>query len=102
MLVLNENLPKGEYPEKVDLVVEVVSSDKRSHVRDYREKRLDYANAGISEYWIVDPKKVQITVLKLVRNRYVEHGIFKKGASATSALLDGFSVDVSAVFKTDR
>jgi hypothetical protein len=32
---------------------------------------------------------------------YVEHGVFARGAQATSALLPGFAVDVIAVFDAD-
>ena len=95
--ILKEHLPKGEYPEHADLVFEIVSPDKKSQQRDYKMKRLDYAKAGIAEYWIVDPKKEQITILKLARGRYVEHGVFKTGSVASSALLKGFAVDVAKV-----
>ena len=36
-----------------DIAVEVVSRDSRD--RDYGEKRRLYQDAGVSEYWIVDP-----------------------------------------------
>ena len=39
--------------EGADLVMEVVSGDDRR--RDLETKRLEYARAGIPEYWIVDP-----------------------------------------------
>ncbi|MFO0956477.1 MAG: Uma2 family endonuclease [Isosphaeraceae bacterium] len=39
--------------EGADLVMEVVSEDRR---RDLVEKRADYAEAGIPEYWIIDPE----------------------------------------------
>jgi len=98
VFVLKEHLPEGDYPDRVDLAVEVVSEDRQSHIRDYIDKRSDYEAAGIPEYWIVDPQKHQITVLRLEGGQYVEHGVFKKGAKATSVLLQGFSVDVDAVF----
>ena len=79
-----------------DLVVEVVSPDDPQ--RDLVEKRADYAEGGIPEYWIVDPRDETITVLALRGNAYVEHGVFSRGAAATSTLLEGFSADVSAVF----
>jgi Uma2 family endonuclease len=87
---------REEYWLGADLVMEVVSPGGRE--RDLVEKRYQYAKAGISEYWIVDPRKKQITVLKLQGERYVEHGIFKSGSVASSALLKGLSVDVAAVF----
>jgi len=98
LFVLKEHIPAGDYPEKVDLVIEVVSPGKENHERDYKKKRADYSAAGIPEYWIVDPQQEEITVLKLQGRKYVEHGIFKQGARATSNLLKGFNVDVSAVF----
>ena len=36
-----------------DIAVEIVSRDSRQ--RDYGEKKQLYAEAGVSEYWIVDP-----------------------------------------------
>ena len=79
-----------------DLVVEVVSPDDPD--RDLVEKRADYAEGGIPEYWIADPRDETITVLALDGEAYVEHGVFGRGAAATSPLLEGFAADVSAVF----
>ena len=58
------------------LVVEVVSSsdtDVRSRDRDYVDKRQEYAQRGISEYWIIDPIKAIILVLTLTGQTYQEH-----------------------------
>jgi Uma2 family endonuclease len=60
-------------------------------------KRGDYAEAGIPEYWIVYPDAGTITVLRLVGGAYREHGVFQRGDTATSVLLDGFAVDVQEV-----
>ena len=79
-----------------DLVAEVVSPDDPP--RDLVVKRGDYAEAGVSEYWIVDPRVETVTVLKLAGSDYVEHGVFARGDMAASALLDGVSVDVTALF----
>jgi Uma2 family endonuclease len=79
-----------------DLVVEIVSPDKPE--RDLVEKRHDYAEAQIPEYWIVDPQDETITVLRLESGAYVEHGVFKRGTQAISALLAGLTVEVDAVF----
>lgn len=83
-----------EYWDGADLVMEVVS--KKDRGRDLVRKRREYAAAGISEYWIADPQRGQIAILRLANDRYVVHGEFKRGARATSALLNGFTVDVSA------
>jgi Uma2 family endonuclease len=82
-----------------DLVVEIVSPDKPA--RDLVQKRSDYAETGISEYWIVNPESETITVLRLEGGTYTEHGMFGRGTSATSALLEGFGADVAAVFDAD-
>ena len=79
-----------------DLVVEVVSPDDPD--RDLVEKRVDYAEGGIPEYWIADPRDETITVLTLEGEAYVEHGAFGRGEAAASPRLEGFAADVSAVF----
>ena len=79
-----------------DVVAEVVSADDPA--RDLVAKRADYAEAGIPEYWIVDPRVETVTVLTLAGGAYVEHGVFHRGDTAASVLLDGFAVDVTALF----
>jgi Uma2 family endonuclease len=84
-----------DYWDAADLVMEVVSTDKMDRRRDLQTKRREYARAGIPEYWMVDPKEGQITVLRLPGQRYVVYGEFPKGEQATSHLLQGFGVDVT-------
>ena len=45
------------------LVVEVVSPENRARKRDYEANREEYLAIGLAEYWIVDPKLLQVTVL---------------------------------------
>ena len=84
------------YWEGADLVLEVVSPDDPQ--RDTVTKRREYAQAGIPEYWIVDPADVSISVLTLRGTEYTLHGEFVAGETATSVLLDRFEVEVAAVF----
>lgn len=79
-----------------DIVVEIVSPDRPE--RDTEEKPRDYAEAGIPEYWIVNPLTETITVLTLEGNIYAEHGVFQRGDRAISKLLYGFDVSVDEVF----
>jgi Uma2 family endonuclease len=65
--------------------------------RDTKLKRADYAEAGIPEYWIVNPADETITVLTLDGAAYAEHGAFRRGMSAAFALLAGFVVWVDEV-----
>lgn len=87
---------QDEYFLGADLVMEVVSPDNPE--RDTVVKRSDYAEAGIPEYWIVNPLDESVTVLRLEGAEYREHRVFKRGEEATSPLLSGFSVEVDAVF----
>jgi Uma2 family endonuclease len=66
------------------LVVEVVSPNQDK--RDYRYKRSEYAARGISEYWIADPMKQQVTVLEWVEGFYEEQ-IYTAEAPIISPLL---------------
>ena len=79
-----------------DLVAEIVSPDDPA--RDLVVKRADYAEASVPEYWIVDPDSETVTVLTLSGNAYVAHGVFARGDTATSPLLDEAAVDVTALF----
>lgn len=88
----------GEYPDGVDLALEVVSDGPEARTRDLETKRREYATARIPEYWIVDPELQQVTVLTLSGEEYEVHGVFGAGAIATSVLLTGFRVSVSEVF----
>lgn len=57
------------------LVVEVVSSSdtsKASRDRDYVRKRSEYAQRGISEYWVIDPIAAVVLVLTLTEGDYQE------------------------------
>jgi Uma2 family endonuclease len=81
-----------------DLVMEVVSGGAKDRKRDLKDKRQEYARAGIPEYWIVDPRDETITVLRLEGKKYAVHGEYPQGATASSHLLPGFSVDVTTAF----
>jgi Uma2 family endonuclease len=85
-----------QYVVHPDLVMEVVSSDDPD--RDYEKKRQEYAQAGIPEYWIVDPFQGRILVLVLQDQQYSVYGEFQPGERATSKLLHDFGVEVSDVF----
>jgi Uma2 family endonuclease len=82
-----------------DLVAEIVSPDKPE--RDLVEKRGDYAEAQIPEYWIVNPQSETITVLCLQGSAYTEHGVFGRSAVATSRVLEGFSISVDELFDAE-
>jgi Uma2 family endonuclease len=98
MLAEHDGRRTEAYWVGADLVMEVVSGGREDRKRDLVTKRREYGEAGIVEYWMVDPAQQQITVLQLQGEGYNVHGEFRPGEVATSALLSGFMVEVAAVF----
>ena len=98
LLLLDADDPRrqDQYWRGADLVMEIVSADNPH--RDIRDKRLDYAEARIPEYWIVNPLDETVTVLCLDSDSYAEHGVYRRGERAQSTLLRDLSVDVADVF----
>jgi Uma2 family endonuclease len=80
------------------LAVEIVSPDSVS--RDYIQKRAIYEEAGVREYWIIDPDAKRATFLRL------REGHFKTVTPARhifhSQVLPGFFVDVRWLWRKRR
>jgi len=89
------------YWDGADLVIEVLNDHAIERYRDLITTRQEYARAGILEYWIVDPRAERITVLHLKDDQYVEHGVFARGAVATSVLLPDRQVNVDAALDAE-
>jgi Uma2 family endonuclease len=102
LLLLSATDPRRQdrYWNGADLALEVVSEDKLE--RDLVDKRGDYAEARVPEYWIVNPLTESITVLRLRDAAYEEVGTYRRGESATSVLRPEFSVVVAHVFGAAR
>lgn len=99
LLVLSAHLERihPQFCEQPDLVMEIVSPGNRD--LDLETKRVEYAEAGIKEYWIIDPQIRLVTVLRLQDEAYVVHGEFQANATATSPVLNGFTVDVDEMWR---
>ena len=80
-----------------DLVIEVLSPGTEQV--DRGEKYLEYARAGVGEYWIVDPEGQSIEVYVLRGGAYELQGKYKPGDRARSGLLSGFEVNVEEIFR---
>jgi Uma2 family endonuclease len=78
------------------LVFEVVSpGDDRSenYLRDYQDKRDQYAAIGIPEFWLIDPDRSWVMVGTLIENQYQ----FKTFSADEMIVSPSFpSVDVTA------
>ncbi len=91
--VRNERLSilrKGYVDGPPDLAIEVVSPDSAD--RDYENKRNRYEQAGVQEYWIIDPDERRATFLILHDRRFAEHN--PVGGVFESQVLKGFKLDV--------
>ena len=98
LLLLSATDPRGQnrFWDGADLALEIVSEDKPE--RDLVDKRGDYAEAKVPEYWIVNPQNETITVLQLRGDAYEEAGCYRRGELAHSVLRPEFSIAVGAVF----
>jgi Uma2 family endonuclease len=100
LLAATDSRRHNRFWDGADLALEIVSEDKPE--RDLVNKRSDYAEAQVPEYWIVNPQAETITVLRLSKDAYEEAGVYHRGESATSILRPDFSVAISEVFDSIR
>lgn len=82
-----------------DLVVEVLSPGTRD--ADRGEKFLEYAQAGVQEYWIVDPDDRMIEVYTLKGQSFQLYDKFASGDTLNSHLLTGFEAGLDELFPAD-
>ena len=94
----NRAVDRNGYPTGADLVVEVVSEGKQARKRDLETKRVEYARAGIAEYWIIEPESTSATVLRLCDGEYHVASASDILGSVKSHVLNGFEVDVREMF----
>ena len=79
-----------------DLIVEIVSPGSRR--MDYNIKNGKYAEAGVREYWIVDPEKKRTTVY-----RYEEDAaptILPFSQSITAGIYKDLSINIDELLQT--
>jgi Uma2 family endonuclease len=75
-----------------DIAVEVVSRDSRT--RDYGEKKSLYEDAGVAEYWIIDPLQRRVEFHILRSGRY-ELAALEANRIFRSTVIPGFWIDVN-------
>ena len=81
------------------IVIEVVS--KSSEHRDYVEKREEYLQFGIREYWILDEEKNQMLVLRRSGGTWMEI-VVRPPKLYQTPLLPGLKFSCAKVFKAAR
>ena len=78
-----------------DLVVEALSQDR---AKDLVRNRQWYAEAGIPEYWILDPVNDTLTVLELAGGQYIERATLGRNDILTTPAIPGLSVPLAELF----
>jgi Uma2 family endonuclease len=81
-----------------DLLMEILSPS--NWLYDRREKMQVYQAAGVTEYWIIDPRALTIEVYVLEQTSYMLTGQYGPGEVAPSRLLRGFAVSVADIFSS--
>lgn len=86
-----------EYVEGApDLIIEILSPS--NWLYDRREKMQAYQTAGVTEYWIVDPRAKTVEIYALEAGAYLLLGQYKPGEVAQSQVLPGFGTPVVDIF----
>jgi Uma2 family endonuclease len=83
--------PRSDVPS---IAIEFVSERLRDRVRDYEEKRVDYAAAGVQEYWIIDRFRRIMTVFRKPPTAE-EHIVLKEDEVYRTPLLPGFELPLA-------
>jgi Uma2 family endonuclease len=86
------------------LVVEVVSpgdEDSANYKRDYEDKRDQYANRGIPEYWLIDPDREWVMLGILTAGRY-EFETFRGREVIVSPTFPGLTLTAEQVLTAGR
>jgi Uma2 family endonuclease len=86
---------KGETPT---IVIEFVSVGKQDRKRDYEEKRDEYQEIGVQQYWIIDRFHRTMTVYLFQHGR-VRKRILRANQTYTTSLLPGFELPVARLFE---
>ncbi len=101
LFIRQENLSiiKDQFIEGIpDLTAEIFSPGSKGY--DRRKKFELYAQAGVKEYWMVDPEACTVEIYVLRGEAYALLGSFTADDEAYSEVLDGFSVPVREICGT--
>ena len=99
VIILNERrhiVSRVRVEAPPDIVVEILSSDRS---RDLVRKRQIYAEAGVLEYWLMDPRSDTVTPLELRDGGYVERAVLGVGDTLTTPLLPGLAIPLEVIFQ---
>ncbi len=99
LVLLKPNLEKATDSHVIgapDLVVEVASPG--TAIYDRRAKFDAYIQAGVPEYWIVEPASHSVEVLTIENGTYFSRGIFEGKTALSSKVVPDFPIHVEQFF----
>ena len=103
LVIVREGRPgvlEGQWVEGApDIAIEILSTDRS---RDLVRKRQIYAEAGVLEYWLIDPRNDTVTQLELRDGQYIERAVLGVDDALTTHLLPGLSIPLGDIFHHRR
>ena len=82
-----------------DVVIAILSTDRN---RDLVRKRQIYAEAGVREYWVFDPRNDTVLPLELRDGEYVERATLTAADTLATPLLPGLVIPLADIFHHRR
>jgi len=86
-----------QYADPPDLIIEVLSPSTRAI--DLGDKMDEYAQAGIPEYWVVEPDAQNISIYGLLSGAYRLVGRYRADEPIQSAILPGLALKPARMFE---
>ena len=99
--VSNKNKKILDYKEGVvigvpDLIVEILSPSTMG--KDRFDKKKAYKEAGVLEYWLVDPNNRAVEVYENKKGQFENFSFAAEKGVIKSKILKGFEIDVNDIF----
>jgi len=102
MFVSNENskiIKEKNITGAPDLIIEILSPATGYY--DLTEKKEIYAEFGVKEYWIVDPKKQWVEIYTNETKKFKSEQRLETSGILKSRVLDGFEISLQKMFQMD-
>ena len=102
MFVSNQNskiIKEKNITGAPDLIIEILSPATGYY--DLTEKKEIYAEFGVKEYWIVDPKKQWVEIYTNETRKFESEQRLETSGILKSRVLDGFEISLQKMFQMD-
>jgi Uma2 family endonuclease len=79
------------------IAIDIVPAGKRDWLRDYDERRKEYLDLGVAEYWVIDRFRRTMTVYRNISREPAEQVVAEEGVYCTD-LLPGFELPLARLW----